>query len=155
MADIYGYSRNPKPAAVFSNELATLTIGGSFIGLVQNWSAEYAQDVQELFEIGSANVFWLKGRPVGRGAISRVVSGAGALIKGGGMETAYDVCQGGGTMTISGASGVCYTAEATPSNMGVDLTMSGVIVSSVGYSMTVADVRLAENFQWKFTSLSV
>ena len=86
IADVFGYKRNPKPDGVFSSEDSTLTVGdgtgASTPSLVQNWTVDYTQDVQELFEIGSNKLYWAKGRPVGRGGIGRIV-GAGSQTESG------------------------------------------------------------------------
>ena len=68
--DIFGYKRQ-KPKGVFSSDLATLNISNTTIQgmLVQNWNFQYSHDVQEIYEIGSSNLYWVKGHPVGQGQL--------------------------------------------------------------------------------------
>jgi hypothetical protein len=125
--------------------------------MIQNWNVEYTQDVQEIFEIGSNRLYWAKGRPIGRGSIGRIVGGGGG---GAGLfsSDAYDICNGGVQMSIKATGGHC---DAPPVgggvrfNNGVNLEMDGVVVTSIGYAMNVADVRIMENYGWRFAHMKV
>lgn len=159
--DIFGYKRNPKPKGVFSTEDSLLTFGNVSdpVGyLVQSWNFTYNQDVQELFEIGSNALYWSKGRPVGQGQISRVIGDVDVSSGNSGFfpEDAYDICLGGATMVLTAKSGACENDNSfTAGVKELNVTMSGVVVTSIGFSMQVADVRLTENFGWRFAYLSI
>lgn len=162
--DIFGYKRNPKPSGVFSSEDSKLFIAGAggtgavegF--LIQNWTMSYSQSVEELFEIGSNRLYWSKGRPQGQGSIARVVGSRDADTGEAGFfpQNAFDLCDGGATMTISAVGGHC-TGGAAPEKLskGVSIVMDGVVVTSIGFSMQVQDVKLAEQFAWRFAHLQV
>lgn len=151
MADIFGYKRNPKPSGVFSSEDSILTMTGMGRAegfLVQNWNVAYTQQVQELFEIGSNLIYWAKGRPSGVGALSRVIgSKSGTDVF---PRDAYDLCDGGVKMDLSAKSGACPGFGTS-----VRISMDGCVVTNIGFSMQVADVRLMENFQWRFAYMSI
>lgn len=167
--DIFGYKRSPKPHGVFSTEDSKLVFGsstdaghGSAAGmayLVQNWTVQYQQTVQELFELGSNALYWAKGRPAGMGQLGRVVGGADADVGNSGFfpKEAYDICLGGAMMRLAAHGGHCDTAPqgGIVLNKGVDITMDGCVVTSVGFSMQVGDVRLLENFGWRFAWMNV
>jgi hypothetical protein len=162
--DIFGYLRSPKPEGVFSSEDSMLVIGSvnatSKAYLVQQWNVEYQQQVQELFEIGSNRLFWQKGRPVGQGTIQRVLGGASAdsgTADGLFPVDAYDLCKGGATMTIKAVGGHCRDAVAggIKLNSGVRIEMDGVVITSIGFSMSVQDVKLMENYNWRFGHLKL
>jgi hypothetical protein len=162
MSDIFGYQRNPKADGVFSSEDSSMVIGDSNMTsnayLVQNWNIAYRQDVQELFEIGSNRLYWAKGRPTGSGSIGRVVGGVGPDTESVGLMPpgAYDICDGGATMTIKATGGHCKNGEAPLKlNKGVKLTMKGVVITSIGFSMNVADVRIMEAYDWRFAHLEI
>lgn len=166
--DIFGYKRNAKPSGVFSSEDSSLFVsggngsGGSDVAskgyLIQNWNISYSQNVEELFEVGSNRLYWMKGRPQGQGGIGRVL-GAQKDGKTAGLfsNDAFDLCTGGATMVINATGGHCTTTGAGASvlNKGVDITMSGVVVVSLGFSMAVPDVRIVENFGWRFAKLEL
>lgn len=164
MADIFGYKRNPKPKGVFSSEDSLLTFGGTNMGaggdgsaslglLVQNWQMQYQQQVMELFEIGTNALYWSKGRPVGNGALGRIIGAADADsgTKGFFPASAYDLCKGGALVVITAKSGACDGFKAKQ----VSIAMDGVVVTSIGFSMQVQDVLLRENIGWRFAALSV
>lgn len=161
MADIFGYKRNPKPKGVFSTEDSLLTFGNvsNPVGyLVQSWQFSYNQDVQEIFEIGSNALYWSKGRPQGTGQISRVIGDVDvdSPDKGFFPKQAYDICLGGASLVLTAKSGACQNAGSFAGGVKeLNVTMSGCIVTSVGFSMQVADVRLTENFGWRFAYLEI
>lgn len=151
--DLFGYSRNPKPAGVISSESTTLVIGSAagaaLATLVQGWSVQYQQNVEQIFELGSNKVYWKKGRPQGGGNISRMVgAGVGAGVTAMPSE-ALDVCQGGATMQFTVGGGSC--AGAKP----INITCSGVIVTGSEFSAQAADPQVSEGITWRFSSLSV
>jgi hypothetical protein len=160
-ADVFGYKRNPKPQGVFSTENSKLVFGtidpSKAIGwLVQNWNVSYNQDVQELFEIGSNNLYWAKGRPQGTGGLSRIIGSPDKAAGGNGSffpKEAYDICDGGATLTIAARGGSCDfkgTNVDEQLNQEVKVTLSGVVVTGIGFSMNVGDVKLVEQFGFRF-----
>lgn len=163
LKDVFGYKRNAKPYGVFSSEGTSLTIGDANTAnsayLVQNWDIRYSQDVQELFELGSDRLYWAKGRPVGQGTIGRVVGALGASISDTNAsimpQDAFDICAGGATMVLNAAGGHCDDAPTGGIKLdkGVQLTMGGVVVTSLGYSTTVSDARVMEGITFRFAKL--
>ena len=166
MPDMFSYKRSPKPHAVFSNEDSLLIFGGvntsSDLGyLVQEWNVNYRQDVQEIFELGSNALYWVKGRPVGGGTISRMVGARAAdtASKGFFPADAYDICKGGVMMTLQATGGHCDTPPLTPggvvADQGVTIIMDGCLVSSVGFNSSVRDTFIQEAFGWRFAYMDV
>jgi len=163
--DVFGYKRNPKPRGVFSTENSKLTFGDvkDPVGwLVQNWSVQYAQDVQELFEIGSNQLYWAKGRPQGTGNLARIVGDPSTEVAGKSgsffPQSAYDICDGGATMELTARGGNCETKGTHVDvvlNKELVITMSGIVVTSIGFNMAVADVRLIEGFGWRFAYMKM
>jgi hypothetical protein len=149
---------------VFSTEDSLLTFGGSNVGdggdgsaslglLVQNWQMQYQQQVMELFEIGTNALYWSKGRPVGNGAVGRIIGDADADSEKKGFfpKKAYDLCDGGELVVITAKSGACEGFKVKE----VSISMDGVVVTSIGFSMQVQDVQLRENIGWRFASLEI
>ena len=161
--DVFGYLRNPKPDGVFSSEDSALTIAGTSATatafLIQNWSIQYQQQVEELFEIGSNRLYWSKGHPIGQGSIARIVGANKGDMPGTGLfpQEAYDICDGGASMTIQAVGGHCAASAGTPFTMdqGVNLAMNGCVITSIGYSMQVQDVRIIEAYGWRFGFLNL
>jgi hypothetical protein len=166
LKDIFGYKRNGKARGVFSSDNSFLTFGdpsGDKVSgyLVQTWNIGYTQQVNEVFEIGSQNLYWMKGRPTGQGAIGRIVGEKGADSKQFGLfpTSAYDLCDGGAMMRITAIGGHCdqppVHGQGVVLNKGVSLIMDGCVVISVGFGMSVADLRITENYGWRFAYLEV
>jgi hypothetical protein len=170
ITDIYGYKRNPKPQGVFSTEESLLTFGGGAAGdtqlvgyMVQNWTVTYQQNVQELFELGSSALYWVKGRPQGQGGLGRVVGEQSAdspanlkLFP----AAAYDLCNGGVLMRINAKSGACgntgggsYAVNSKAAE--VSLSMDGCVVTSVGFQVTVDTTLINETIAFRFAALDV
>lgn len=158
MANLFGYKRSGNPEAVFSNEDSLLTFGSLNAAatgyLVQNWSASYQQQVQEVFELGSNALYWSRGRPQGAAGLGRVVglkgpSKAGVTIP----AEAYDACNGGASMSIT-ASGAASCGKNT-AHESVTLSLTGVLVVSQGYDANVQDTMLKENIQLRFAGMGI
>lgn len=162
--DIFGYKRNPKPKGVFSTEDSLLTFGGASMGaggdgsaslgyLVQNWQAQYQQQVSELFEIGTNALYWAKGRPVGNGVLGRIIGQADADSPGKGFfpKSAYDLCEGGALINITARSGGCTQSGMKQLTIGMD----GCVVTAVGFAMRVPDVMIQENIGWRFAKMEI
>jgi len=56
--------------------------------MIQDWKVSYTQQIMEVFELGSSELYWSKGRPSGNGSIDRVIGWADADDKAPGTE--YD-----------------------------------------------------------------
>lgn len=166
--DVFGYKRNPKPEGVFSNEESILTFGGSsmtqMVGyLVQDWSVNYSQQVQELFEIGSSALFWMKGRPQGAGSIRRIIGEASADSPSNTKlfpKEAYDLCDGGVLLRIAAKSGACgntgggsYAVQSKAVEVAIE--MDGCVITDIGFQCTVADTLINETFKWRFAAMSL
>lgn len=163
--DIFGYIRNPNPESVFSTEESILTFGDtkmSSIGyMVQNWNVNYQQQVQELFEIGSSALYWMKGRPQGQGSIARVIGEQAADTNSGGLfpSEAYDICNGGASLNIEAKSGACGNAggQAGPGlgMSGVTISLAGCVVTQIGFSVQVQDTLINENVGFRFGAMQL
>lgn len=153
MADIFGYTRATSPEVVFSNDDAVLTISGKDTKgkLVQGWNVTYRQDIQEIYEIGSSNIYWVRGHPIGQGDINRIVGGKGAADVKLFSDDAYNVCKGGVKFDIKMKPGACKGQSGN----AVTLTMEGCVITQVGFSVTVQDIKINQGIQWRFASLTL
>jgi hypothetical protein len=143
------YNRDQVPVGgIFSSERAIITVSGAGslgVGaLVQNISASYAQQLSEIYEIGSNFVYRQTGRPVGRLTIGRIV-GSGEF-----AEALFDACTGGGTVSIQAANGLCSGANPA----GLTRTMYGVIITNYGIDLSTQDLMVRESLEATFTSMT-
>ena len=146
--DIFNHNRNAKAKAIASSEETVLTLGGSTEGyLIQNWRLSYQQTVQEIFELGSSNIYWVKGRPSGGGEIGRII---GANDTGGDLlpAEAYDACSGGVQATFQLNTSGCGNSQSTTLGIG------GMLVQSVSFGSSVGQIAIQEGLTLRFASLT-
>lgn len=161
MSDIFGYSRNRSPRAVMSSDESILTVGSIDMGgggtstapfyLVQNWNLDYQQQVQEIQELGSSNVFWMRTAPQGQGAFQSIVGPDGKILMELMPRGARNACEGGANFDIRAGGGFCAPQTADP----VSLSMQGVLITSLGFQMTVQDHMLRDSIQFRFGALAI
>jgi hypothetical protein len=141
MADIFGYNRGGA-ADVFVADRSRLTIVGvDGVDLIQNWSVQYQQNIQPLYEVGSSRLFWAKSNPIGSGSIGRIVGQSF-------LTMSHDICDGGTTITITNASGSCSGGQ-------VGLSCVGAICTSIGFSAQAGNPTVSESLAFQFASLKV
>ncbi len=145
------YNRNQQAVGgVFTTDKAVATIAsgaGSWVAaLVQNVQADYSQDFQEFYELGSNLVYRVLGRPKGRMTIGRIIGKAGSSSV---EDTLFDACSGGGNMTIQANSNLCSTQGGS-----ITMVFSGLFVQSYGVSINVNDLLIRENITLAFTSFN-
>lgn len=165
MADIFGYKRSGFASGVLSTESSQLTVGSMSGGngaagyLIQQWSVSYNQNLTEMFELGSDNIYWIKGRPTGQGSINRLIAFKENGSTGIFPQEAFDICNGGVSLEIAYLGGNCDNATKHDSvgtaDKGVSLLMDGCVVTGMQYSSNAQQFTLAENITWRFGSMSI
>jgi hypothetical protein len=135
---------------VFTTDRAVAAIaagGGSWVAaLVQNINADYGQDYQELYELGSNAVYRVLGRPKGRMTIQRIIGKAGTSSV---EEALYDACNTGGTMTVQADANLCSSQGG-----GVTMVFNGIFVINYGIQIAVQDQMIRENVVLAYTSFN-
>lgn len=145
------YHRNQQAVGgVFTADRAVATIasgGGSWVAaLVQNVQADYNQNYNEFYELGSNLIYRVLGRPQGRLTIQRIVGKAGTVA----IEDAlFDACNTGGTMTIQARSNLCNAQGGS-----VTMVFQGLFVINYGIALNVQDQLIRENLVLAFTSFN-
>jgi hypothetical protein len=116
--------------------------------LVQNFNAQYQQNINRLWEVGSDKTYFIAGRTQGSMQIKRIVGGKGI---GEAFINKYaDVCNIRDTdMSIALKAG-CESSQGLGS-----LDFQGVVITSIAYSVAAADMIINEDFSLMFARLSV
>ena len=147
----------------FRADQLTLKFGGTDVAgfLVQQVQFSYTQQVTLLYEIGSANVYFVGGRAQGTAQLGRVV-GPAAL--GGGLMTLYkDLCdpQDISLNASSGCSSIGPAAPGVPNsrgfggNGGPAYLLEDAVMTTVSASVTSQDVVVNEQLAFMFVNLSI
>ena len=152
--DIYGYNRTGQPDAVLDPGEASLQFGGTDAAeyMIQDWQVAYRQDVEELFELGSDRLYWVRGRAQGQGNIQRIIGmkGFSKFFP----DNAYDVCEGGAPATISAAGGACFPSAGTTES--TEISLAGVVVVDVGFQSSVQGASVIRgNIGFKFAKMGL
>lgn len=82
--DFFGYSRRiTEPGAALPSEFATIAFGddAAHVLLLQQFRLAYKHQVEPRYEIGSADLYWVTGQPMGEVSIGRAVGQEGFLAK--------------------------------------------------------------------------
>jgi hypothetical protein len=135
------------PLAADATRLVLPDIGAEDM-LVQNFSAQYQQNVNRLYEVGSFKTYFIAGRTQGTMQIKRIIGGKG--VGAGFIKQFANVCNiAGNHFTISLNAG-CTDS----SNLG-SLSFEGVVITSIAYSVAAQDMIINEDFTLLFAKLSL
>lgn len=118
--DIYGYNKTTKSGnELMTSDVATISFGNGERKLMQSVTADYRNDVQETYEIGSADIYLQAGNSSGSISADRVVGTKGFLD---GIDSSN--CGEIGAVTVAfGTGGHTCRAQKAP---GSTLKYSGV-----------------------------
>lgn len=159
MPDIY--SRNTDTfGGAFAADQAALTFPaitgpagpeGAVAGLlVQNINVSYQQNVTRLFEVGSPQIYYVGGRTAGQGAMQRVI-GPKEITKSF-YHTYGNVCNAR-TNTIDVKLGVGCDVNRPVENV-VNYTCKFVVITTIGLTISAADMLINESVQMMFSSFT-
>ncbi len=151
MPDIFGKETKYKSTTFVTSENLKLTVssGGNVQEeyLVQNISLQYNQPVNRLFEIGTSNIYFAPGRPLGSFQIGRIIGKypITAIFGnfGEGIWSTDNRQDGAGTITLSSSIG-----------NNVNYTLSGCVVEAYALASGANDLLIQENVTGQFASLS-
>jgi len=116
--------------------------------LVQNVQITYAQNINRLWEVGSAKTIFIAGRTRGSITIARVVGGRGVSTEF--IRKYGDVCNMAGNI-------LAFTFEAgcTDGAQVGSITASGVAIESIAYTVAASDMIVNEQLTALFARLEV
>lgn len=135
------------PLAADATRLILPDIGDEDM-MVQNVGIQYQQNVTRLWEVGSAKTYFIAGRTQGTMTIKRVVGGKG--IGSNFIKTYADVCNvQHNHLTLSMNAG-CTGAEDKGS-----LSVEGIVITSIAYSIAAADMLINEDLSLMFAKLTI
>lgn len=132
------------PLAADSTRLMIPGLNGEDM-LVQNFSAQYQQNVNRIWEVGSFKTYFIAGRTQGSMQIKRIIGGQG-------ISTAFikqyaDVCAMNNMAIVLQAG--CGNTSATGT-----LNFEKVVITSIAYSVAAADMMINEDFTLLFGKLT-
>jgi hypothetical protein len=111
--------------------------------LVQQVAIQYQQNINRLWEVGSAKTFFVAGRTQGQLQIKRIL-GPNNGSSGSFIAQYGNVCNIASNHFTLAAAASCVGACGVPSPAPL-LSCSGCVISSVGYSISAADMLINED----------
>ena len=153
MSDVFAYERQTGTGAVAKAQLSTFTIDGNKPSLIQQWDATYTQEVAEIYEVGTKNVYWDVQPAKGQGRINRLVGGDTLTVLSKQIGNLFDACSGvAGTIQTKGIT--CSGKGRIEENLAT-ITLKGMVATSVGFNSQVQGNRVQEDVGIKFTSMEI
>jgi len=159
MADLF--NRTPMtPGGAFTIDTGVIGGSGGISGiLMQSIQVTYQRPVSRVFELGAAgkpnNIYYVQGQPQGNIQIARIVGFTAAV-------TAFLAEFGDACTIASHPEKHTLTLNLTPSQCDgpagvavpkVKLKMTGVLLTSVGYSVQAQNLVINENSAAEFVSM--
>jgi hypothetical protein len=128
----------------FKADQLELTFGGDPVSgfLVQNVQFSYTQQITMLYEIGSANVYYVGGRAQGSATLARVIGPAPLAAQ---FITKYnDLCN---------PQDIDFKTSAGCDTGGIDYTLEDAVLTTIAVNVTSQDVVINEQLQFIFADL--
>jgi len=135
-------------SGVIKAEHVRLTGFGGAGAVVQQLQIQFERSMNLLYEIGSQNVYYVGDRRRGTIQGSRIVAGSGNFRA---MITKYgDMCRANtNTLTLKAESGACGGGGGG----NVTYDCKGVVLTSIGASVTAQDIVITESVGFQFVEL--
>ena len=136
------------PMAADQTRLIFAQLGDNTDLLVQQVAIQYAQNINRLWEVGSANTYFIAGRTQGTCSLKRVLGHNGVSTSF--IQQYGDVCNmAGNTLSFD------FQAGCTPGSAGSvgNMTCSGAVINSLAYSVAAADMIINEDMTMMFARL--
>ena len=152
--DVFGRDDSPFNGA-FAADKSTLHLGAlgqkAAGSLVQSLQVNYTQTVNQVFEVGSSNRYYVVGRTNGTISFARIVGPTAVTNEI--LAALGDVCNGdpaAHNLTFEMGSSSCNFNQKGPvkaKGTKVTLKCDAVVATSVGYAVQAQDMLINENVQ--------
>jgi hypothetical protein len=152
--DVFGRTASTFGGA-FSADAAVCSfsgLAGGGVGLLtQMLQFNYAQRVRRIWEIGSALTFFIVGRSAGSANVQRILGPRP-------IQTAFystygNACNAANNTLIFSIGLGCSQPGDLGSGDGISFALTGVLLTSVGYSVQAEDMVFGEQLEMMFISL--
>jgi len=159
MASIFGKDSQGVYRGAFRTTLGTsLSFGGGPLTLIQNLQVSHQQPIQPLFEVGSNNRYYVVGKANGTFSATQILGfGSAALDQ---VTSLANPCTGDRRLTLLIPGAFCDVdnppelAAGTGVGTGdLTLNLTGVLLSSVGFSIAAQDNLINSQIQGIMTDL--
>lgn len=119
--------------------------------LVQQISVTYNQAVTRLYEVGSANIYYVGGRTQGQAQIQRIIGPSTVL--GRFYEKFGDVCKAATNNIILTVTETDCSVNRVPGQVATSYQLRLCVLTDINMSVNARDMIIGENCQLMFSSL--
>lgn len=162
MATIFGDNSKGIYKGAFSTSLGSALTFNSAVDslmLIQNIQVSHQQPVQPLFEVGSNNRYYVVGKASGTFSATQILGFGDTALRQ--VTSLADPCEGDRTLKLVLKSPFCEVASGTfvgppsggRSSPSLTLNLTGVLLSSVGFSIAAQDNLINSQIQGIMTDL--
>lgn len=116
--------------------------------LAQNVAIQYQQNINRLWEVGSFKTFFIAGRTQGTLQVKRVIGAKGVGTEF--IKKYADVCNIRGNFIALQFNAGCADAAGVGG-----MSAEGCVITSVGYSVSAADMIINEDIAMMFAKLTL
>ena len=155
MAAIFGKESQAKYMGAFrTTEGTSITFSGTKIVLLQNLQVSHQQPVTPLFEVGSNSRYYVVGKASGTFSAAQVLGLGNAALEQ--VTTLADPCsKADRTLKLMLPSSFCPAKDNNLQVKGsLELTLEGVLLSSVGFTIAAQDNLINSQIQGNMTDLT-
>ncbi len=155
MASIFGSDSQGEYVGAFrtvktQNGQSGITFQNKGVALIQNVQVSHQQPVQNLFEVGSNKRYYVVGKSSGTFSISQILGfGSDVLTQ---VTNLANPCSGNRTLSISFPNSYCRSG-ASAAGGALTLTLQGVLLQSVGFTVAAQDNLINTQSQGLMTDL--
>lgn len=166
MPSIFGENSKSEYVGAFRTTSGAGNNGVSFgdnnnVSLIQNLQVSHQQPVQNLFEVGSNRRYYVIGKASGTFSASQILGFGSAVLDT--VTKLADPCSGGRRLTISFPNAYCkappvpgggvVTASTSTKGETLKLTLDGVLLQSISFSVAAQDNLINSQVQGLITEL--
>lgn len=151
MPAIFGAASAAKYQGAFrTTEESSVSFNGKDLTLLQNLQVSHQQPVQPLFEIGSNARYYVIGKASGTFSCGQILGfGTAALNQ---VKDLADPCQGNRVLELELPNSFCRV-DGGGDGEALWLTLRGVLLQSVGFTMAAQDNLINSQVQGLITDL--
>lgn len=150
MAAIFGENSQGEYQGAFRTTAETaISFNDTDLTLLQNIQVSHQQPVQPLFEVGSNKRYYVIGKASGTFSAGQILGFGNAALDQ--VTSLADPCQGNRTLELHMPNSYCTVNGG--GGGGLYLTLTGVLLQSVGFSMAAQDNLINSQIQGLMTDL--
>lgn len=153
MSDLFNRASSTLAGVLAADQVKLAFSGGLLRTLSQQLRFNYAQAVNQVYELGTQNIYYVVGRTQGQGSIASIAGPSNTVCEI--YRTYGDACRAKeNTITLSMENTDCsITVDGEAAGPSATFTLSFVVLTSVDFSVSAQDMMVNNNTAIRYGSL--